>query len=218
MGAVSKRKEWQKKKLVKGPPAPNANTPVSQDAASGGGDRNKRKKSEKETLAGVSSGAEESVAVVKDSLPAATVLDQQVAADFGAATQMPDKTTLRAYLEGDCGEVNKNAARHADIIIQPEKDMPSAATTAAAAAPPKLKGKKARDARRAARAAEGGGGAVAGLSCRVCSATFPSRSKLFAHIKATGHAFYVEGDASGSAPKGGRAKGTKGKKGKRGKK
>ncbi|CAN0285382.1 unnamed protein product [Ectocarpus sp. 6 AP-2014] len=40
-------------------------------------------------------------------------------------------------------------------------------------------------------AADGGprqGGEEGGLSCRVCGSNFPSRSKLFAHVKAEGHA------------------------------
>lgn len=35
---------------------------------------------------------------------------------------------------------------------------------------------------------DGGGGGEDGLGCRVCGKHFPSRSKLFAHVKAEGHA------------------------------
>lgn len=60
----------------------------------------------------------------------------------------------------------------------------------------KLTGKKAKDARKAEREAKemtaGGGQSQGGQeqACNVCKETFPSRSKLFAHIKETGHAIY----------------------------
>mmetsp|Transcript_24364 Transcript_24364/g.61414 ORF Transcript_24364/g.61414 Transcript_24364/m.61414 type:complete len:120 (-) Transcript_24364:2188-2547(-) len=64
-----------------------------------------------------------------------------------------------------------------------------------AEAPKKLTGKKAKDARKLkaeeaakAKAAEGGGAGE--HACNVCNEKFASRSKLFSHIKDTGHALY----------------------------
>jgi len=60
----------------------------------------------------------------------------------------------------------------------------------------KLKGKKAKEAKKAANAQKGGGAGNGGDGegetqvCNVCKATFPSRSKLFNHIKETGHALF----------------------------
>ena len=63
----------------------------------------------------------------------------------------------------------------------------------------KLTGKKLKDAKKASKGGEGKGGAGGGgggqqgggeQTCNVCKEVFASRSKLFQHIKETGHALY----------------------------
>ncbi|KAJ3183053.1 hypothetical protein HDU87_007475 [Geranomyces variabilis] len=75
-----------------------------------------------------------------------------------------------------------------------------------AAEPPKLRAKDKRAQRRAARTATTN-------VCNVCAAPFPSRGKLFEHIKATGHALAAEAGAGPAAVDVGKsAKGKKAKK------
>ncbi|KAJ3161643.1 hypothetical protein HDU86_006413 [Geranomyces michiganensis] len=74
--------------------------------------------------------------------------------------------------------------------------------------PPKLRAKDKRALRRAARTA-------AENTCNVCSIPFSSRSKLFEHIKATGHALAPEAAHAGSGPAAGTGKSAKGKKAKK---
>lgn len=53
---------------------------------------------------------------------------------------------------------------------------------------PKLKGKKAKDARKRAKEASGAAEVKETSQCTVCGGVFPSKNKLFQHIKKEGHA------------------------------
>lgn len=103
--------------------------------------------------------------------------------------------------ENSQNEVNVDSTIHEDTNTEEEDD-----------AQPKLKGKKAKDARKKAR--ETNSSQVANgteekpSTCSVCKQEFPSRSKMFSHIKVTGHAA-LKNDPSVAAT---------GKKGKKGKK
>ncbi|KAJ3167716.1 hypothetical protein HDU88_002163 [Geranomyces variabilis] len=76
-------------------------------------------------------------------------------------------------------------------------DEPHNTTQTASAVPaagqPKLRAKDKRAQRRAARTA-------ATNACNVCAAPFPSRGKLFEHIKTTGHALAAEAVGAGTGP------------------
>ena len=82
-----------------------------------------------------------------------------------------------------------------------EAPAPAGGAAGEGASPAKLKGKKAKEARQAARAQAGEGGGGGDHVCNVCKGRFPSRSKLFDHIKHTGHALYDPSNPA-SLPKG----------------
>ncbi|KAF0290279.1 DnaJ subfamily C member 21 [Amphibalanus amphitrite] len=118
----------------------------------------------------------------------------------------------RADLAGDSGSDGEApdsaddaelAAAAAALRLQEQSEQPQSPPAA-----PRLKGKKAKDARKKARAeqqqaappSEAPDSAAAVLACEVCRSSFPSKNKLFDHLKKTGHAVIKKASGKEGAP------------------